>query len=265
MFNESKPAGFLIHRKNSDAVVPAIRTVKKFPGRMQHDFSSSVVRDKILRQRGNRLHLGHRRVRGGVAEHRDRAAHFVDDVNEFAVMGKNQMARAGAGRHGRERRIARRQFGGVRIQMIDGNLVQTEIAIEREAIVRRRQNEMRVRPGLTCWICPGAGVQDGRRGFAETAVGVNGQRRDAAGTVICDQQTFARDIHGDMTRPAAAGKLLVQQRELAGFAFESKCAHGPGLAHFTDGIEKMFTRRHRQKSWIFGFRREFRHGQPAGG
>ena len=79
---------------------------------MQHDFSSRAVRRKIFRQRRDGLQLGHRRVRGGVAEHRDGAGHFVDDVNKFPVGRKNQMARAGAGRHARERRIARRQFGG---------------------------------------------------------------------------------------------------------------------------------------------------------
>src|ERR1019366_8938326 len=129
---------------------------------------------------------------------------------------------------------------------------------------------MRVRPGLTCGICPGAGVLDGGSGFAETAVGVNGQRRDAAGTVICDQQTFARDVHGDMTRPAAARSLLVQRCEFARFIFERKYPYATStlaarVARFIDGIEKMFTWRHCQKSWVFGFRRELRRGQPAGG
>ena len=266
MFDEREPAGFLVHRKNGDAVVPAIRAVEKFPVWMQRDFGGSVVRRKILRQRGNGLHLGHRRVRGGVAEHGDRAAHFIDDVNEFSIMRKNQMARAGAGCHGRKRRFVRSEFGIRRVEVVYENLVQTEIAIEREAVVRRRQNEMRMRPGLTFWIRAGAGVLNGSRRFTQTAIGVNRQRGDAARAVICDHQAFACGVHGDMARAAAAGKLLVQQRELAGFGFKGKGAHRAGLAHFTDRIKIFSAGRHGEEGRILGFSGEFRRAQlPSGG
>src|SRR5277367_4561778 len=101
--------------------------------------------------------------------------------------------------------------------MINKNFVQTEIAIKREAVVRRRQNKMRVRPGLAVGVHAGASVLDFCHRFTEAAVGMDGQRGDAAAAVIRDEQTFAGGVHGYMAWAAAAGKLLVQWREPAGF------------------------------------------------
>ena len=74
-------------------------------------------------------------LRGVVGEHADRGAHFVDDIDEFAVGRKSQMARAGARRDGRKRRVVRDEFGRIRVEAIDEHLVQAEVAIERKAVV----------------------------------------------------------------------------------------------------------------------------------
>jgi len=88
VLHQRKAAGGRVHGKNCDAIVPPIRPVQKTAIRMQHDFRSAVVRGEILRERGNGLYCGQRRIRCGIAKNADRAGYFIDDINESPITGK---------------------------------------------------------------------------------------------------------------------------------------------------------------------------------
>src|SRR4029077_16055994 len=87
-----------------------------------------------------------------ICKHRNGGFHFSFYRNDVRGGMKRKMPRSGPGRQCREWWIVRGENAFGRIETIDKDLVQPEICRQREAVVRRWRNEMRMRARLTSRI-----------------------------------------------------------------------------------------------------------------
>src|SRR5205814_1467879 len=102
------------------------------------------------------------------------------------------------------------------VETIDENLVQAEVGGEGELVGGVEINRVRVRLRLSR-------LDDARtlmlhRGGcgAEFAVGINGERGDAAAAVIGHEHVLSFLIDGDETRAGPLRRLLIEERQLRG-------------------------------------------------
>ncbi len=86
----------------------------------------------------------------------------------------------------------------------------------------------------------------GRRSFSrvlhhmcgrERAIRLERQQRDAAPTVVGDQQGAATPVHADVAGRATSRRLLVQPGERAGAALDRERAHRAGRLELVHGVE----------------------------
>ena len=108
MSDERQFPGGLVDGKNRDGVIAAIGGVEVFSARMDGDLRRVVVSGKSLRQRGYGLSFGQSsRVRIPIISN-DRASHFVDEINPFAIGMKSHVPGSGTGFNCYKRLIAGR-------------------------------------------------------------------------------------------------------------------------------------------------------------
>jgi len=108
------------------------------------------------------------------------------------------------------------------------------------------------------------GVLDRCRRFAQAAIGMNGQRGDAAGVVVRDEEAPASNVHGEMAWSDAAGSLPVQRSEFASAYIKRERTHCAGIGHFIDSVEVTPAGMDGKKGWVLGLGGEFRRAQSAG-
>ena len=215
-----------------------------------------------LGQCGHRFDLRHRAGGGVVGENSLRHGHFVVHEDELAARMKREMARtAASGRFGK-RRLVRREFAAGGIDFVDKHFVQAEVAGEGEAIVRAEIHAVRMRAGLALWIDAAAFMLDEAGGLAQFAIGTDRVGGDAAAAVVRQRGHFACGIDIHMTRAAADGAGLIDERELAALRINGE---GTDAAAFfaictrdvADGEEKFFRRMNRQEAGIARFSGDF--------
>ncbi len=111
-------------------------------------------------------------------------------------------------------------------------------------------------------------LPDEARGRAETAVGLDGIRLQAAPAVVRREHHRARRVHTDVTRSRRLCGDLVQQREMSRCRIHRERTHRPGLfavklVHLVCGIEHGLPRVRRQKCRARRLGRQHRRRQGA--
>src|SRR5437879_3891409 len=100
-----------IDREDGDAVVAAIRSIKKLAVRMHFQLSRIIRSGKVLRQRRDGLQGLQLAGAPVISECRDEGPHLTERVGELPVGMEGKVARTRALRHWREGRVARREVG----------------------------------------------------------------------------------------------------------------------------------------------------------
>ena len=144
-------------------------------------------------------------------------------------------------------RVVRRERALGGIETVDQDFVEAEIRDVGKAIGRIHVDVVRVRLLLAVGIDARSRVLHERRGCLQPAVAIHRQDFDAATPVVRHQHGAAGAIDRQVRRSAAAGRLLVQQRQLSALMIDGKGAHRPaGLAlemvNLVDGIEEIALR-----------------------
>lgn len=168
-FNVGQRPGCGSDRKNGDAVVPSIRSVKKLAGRVERDFSRFAVTSKSIRTRRDRAQFPQPSIRRVVSIGRHRRLHFIDHVQQLSIPAKHEMAwtRTGIGL----RCIRGRSQGSIRgVERISQHLIEPEISDQSETIVGRPRNRVGMRPLLPFFVHARTPVLDEGRGLAQSAV-----------------------------------------------------------------------------------------------
>src|SRR5208282_1557175 len=114
---------------------------------------------------------------------------------------------------------------------------------------------MGVRAFLALLVRAGTGMLDETAGGAETAVIMDGKRRDAATVVIRDQYKRPILIERNVARTRAPRRNLIQKLECASFRIDSKGAHRAAgspieIANLIHGVEIFTVGVHGQKGGI---------------
>ena len=142
---------------------------------------------------------------------------------------KREVARSRSRREGGERRIIRRERGLGRVEFVNKHLVEAEVAGEGKLLRGVHDDAMPVRAFLPRLVHARALVLDEGAGCAERAIGLDRQRLDAATAVVRHHHALARAVHVDVAGAGAAGRLLVQGRELSGRRINGERADRAGL------------------------------------
>src|SRR5271154_2241614 len=119
----------------------------------------------------------------------------------------------------------RRKYSFISVEAVDDYLIQAKIDGQRETIVRRGPDPVRVRPFLAFLVRAGTRMLHESGGRAQAAVLMHGKRSDAAAIVIRNQNVRAGFVERDVTRPCASRGHLIQKFERAGLRINSKSAH----------------------------------------
>ena len=145
-FNGREEAGAGGQSEDGETVVVAVGTVEEPAVGMDADFGARLEGGEIGGEAGDRLERSQRAGRGVVGEGFDRSPHFGIRIGVTTVGGEFEMAWAGAGCGGHVwgDTGCERGGGGVegafaefrRGQGVGENPVETEIADDREAVIR---------------------------------------------------------------------------------------------------------------------------------
>src|SRR6202161_4319319 len=126
MLDQRERVGARVDRKHGDAVVAAIRGIKKPAVGMNFQFSRIVRPTKVLWQRRDGLQVFQGPTVAVISEHRHEGSHFTYSVGKSPVRVKYKVARARALSNLGEGRVVRRERALGRVQAIGKNLIQSE-------------------------------------------------------------------------------------------------------------------------------------------
>jgi hypothetical protein len=107
---------------------------------------------------------------------------------------------------------------------IDHHFVQAEVADEHELACRIERDAMSVRTFLPLRVHAAALVLNERRALAKRSVLSHRKRRHTAAAVVGHQHVPAGAVEHDVTRPGAAGGLLIDERQLPRLVVDKKRA-----------------------------------------
>src|SRR5581483_7274426 len=183
---------------------------------------------EILRQSGNRLQFLERAVFGIIVKHGNSGVQFVDDVSVTAIRVKCQMprARTGLGRH--EGRIVWSEGSAGGVKFANKGFVQAKVAGESETVGSIEDHAMGMRALLATRVDALAGILNKGGVFAESTIRQHREHRQAATSVIRDEDIPVRGIQYYVAGAAANGGVLIYGRQSSRFRVDGKSADGPG-------------------------------------
>ena len=170
----------------------------------------------------------------------------------------------------RVRRRIWRQLSLHVVEFVDEHVVEAEIGDEREAIVGRRADPVRVRGLLALFVEAVAAVLHEAARDAEAAVGLDLERGDAAAVVVGDEDEATRFVERDEAGAGAVRGDLIQKFKLAGFAIDLEGTDRAAffavvVADFVDGVEIFAVGVDGDEGWVGRFGDEADRGEFAGG
>ena len=139
----------------------------------------------------------------------------------------------------------------LRVQMIDGDPIQTQIIDQHVAIVRGYGGAMGVRSGLAFRVGAVAGVLKAGDGLAEGAVFQYPEGCGAAAVIVGDEDGFAGKVDRDIARASAAGGNRIDRLQLGGTRRRQRKSPNRSSSaifiHLVDGVEMAAIRRQGRK------------------
>ena len=149
VFDERERPFGRVDAVNGDTVVPPVRAVQELSVRVHADLGARTRSFEVARKRWDRLNLRQSARSRIVGKGGHRGMEFVNHIGVFAVGAKGEVPRPGAGLDLGERRIVGGNRSVFRIELVDHNLVETEIGHEGEAVIGADVDRMGVRAFLT--------------------------------------------------------------------------------------------------------------------
>lgn len=233
----------LVHLEYGNTIVTSVRTVDEFSGRMNHDFRRGVTFG-LLGKRCESLKFHQRPGLRVVFHGRKCRRHLIDDVSELAARVEREVARTSS--RSELHWLCGRLFQAavLRAELVDENLVESEIGHERKPIRGIQVDRVGVWSLLTAWIDAGTLVLDEGGRLAKPTLFIDPQSGYTSATVVRNENILPSLVHDQVTRSCPLGRSLVQKLQLSGHRIERKRIHSAGwlpfeLRQFTDGVEKI--------------------------